>query len=433
MAIFQIQGKDAVIKFGPYTVVNAVQSFDWDPSFNEEYFEELGNPLYAAQAITPEVSGSFEITATGGTVYLLKRMIYTLDTATGEFEGYKAGLPGSSTLGNDGTIREVDLELAVFDLIEAKKANEAFTRSVVLPRAHLASIAWSASADGTATQTVNFEGDLAEVYRGTKRDILTLPAERLDATTIELADEWGVNPTPTTGTHVIEYLMIDEVKVPGTGLTITGAGPYEIELPAGVTVEVGQRLSLLAYAKTPGAFPGITYATDARFMRGSNINIWLVKKSTKDISTIAEGSLNAYNFADADLLLRVQSADISVDMRREPLRQIKKNKNNSTIYYRAATFPLQVTSNLSSFETDLADWAKMQGVTDPNEMLDLGKFENKDWQIVMRFYHGEDVLETIVFGDARVSGRGSRISVGGRAEASWSFTGSQLRIEGSEI
>jgi hypothetical protein len=441
MAIFQIQAKDAVVKFGQYPVINAVQSFDWEPSFNEEYFEELGNAIYPAQAITPEVSGSFELTHTGGTVSLLKRMIYSV--TGGNYVGYRAG--AANALTNSGTLYEKDLELAVFDLIENKKANEEFTRSTILPRAHLSTIGWSISADGSATTSLNFEGDMAEVYRGSKRDItaITQNLVRTSASVVTLTATAGFHPdlpggTVPATTHTVEYLLIDDIRVDAADLTlvVTGTGAtatYAYTVPAGVSVPAGARLMLLVWRKTPGTFPEIHYATPARFLRADDINIYLVPKSTVNIATdVAEGALNAYTFLDTDILLRVQSADINVDLRREALRQIRKNNQNTSVYYRAATYPLQVTASMSAFETDLEDWAKMQG-KGVNDVLDLGGFEDKDWQIVVRFFQDDQVIETIAFLDARVSGRGARIQVSGRAEVNWSFTGSQLRIEGSEL
>lgn len=444
--IFQLQAKDAVLKLNHYAAINAVQSFDWEPSFNEEYYDELGNANHASQSITPEVSGSFEMTATGATVAFLKRMITKFNASTKEFEGYMAG----STPDNAGTITGLDLERAVFDIVEAKKANEQFTRSLLLPRMHLSSLSMRADANGAATESYSFEGELAEVYREPNHDLTPLPVTRVDADTVRVADtatykvEVSGGAAATFATHYALYLMVDDNVIAAANLDpvwtnadasadgSTEAFSGDINLTGGHTVPVGARLSLVVAKKTAGSFPAISYPTTARFVRADQIDIFLVAKGTVDIAGLAAGSLNTYNFANADRLLRVQSADISVDLRREALRQLAKNDRKSAVFYRAATYPLQVTASATAFETDLADWAKMQGKS-ATDVLNLEDFEGQEWQIVMRYYKAGTVMQTVALCDARVSGRGARVAVGGRSEVTWNFTGSNVKIEGSNV
>lgn len=449
--IFQIQGKDSVLKINQYAAINAVQSFDWNPTFNEEYFTELGNADYTAYAISPEVTASFEQNATGSTVAFLKRMIQKFTTGT--FDGYLAGMDPTDPAYADnlGLITGTDLEFAVCDLIEAKKANELFTRSTILPRCHLSQLQFRADANGHATETFNFEGDLAEVYRSPYQDIISVPLVKGTGNTLiiptdldavyKICDE-ADKATATDETHVALFVMIDNVKVGTTGTPsftweVTTNSCDNICTITGYTLTGGERTHVVAYKTgvtgdtAANTMPTIDNPTSARFVRADDIDIFLVPTST-DLSAPATGdALNAVDLS-ANVFLRVQSADMSVDLRREALRQIKKNDQNSSVYYRAATYPLQVTATATVFETDLKDWAKIvnkEAVT--NAPLNLGDFESAQYQLVFRYYKGTETLQTIVLEDARITGRTYRNAPGARAEVTWNLSGSKFRIGGS--
>jgi hypothetical protein len=77
-----------------------------------------------------------------------------------------------------GSYSESRLQFAVFDLIESKKADEVFDRSTLIPRAHLTSISISAKADGTASESYAFEGDILEIYRKPFHDLVSLAGTR---------------------------------------------------------------------------------------------------------------------------------------------------------------------------------------------------------------------------------------------------------------
>ena len=442
--IFQLQSKDAIIRLNHYDHVNMVQNFQWDPAFNEEYISQLGDEAYAAQTIQPEVSGSFEQMATGSTVAFLKQMINTFNVTTGRFTGFLAGDP--ATADNSGTIDELDLEFCIFDLIEAKRPNDEFKRSLLLPRMFMSSIAWSADANGNASETYNFEGDLAEVYRDPYQDLFTFPVTQKvgsETTTVVLPSgyTWKLDSgaAGTDGDYMVLALFVNEEKIDDDGTNLTLATrDLTIEAAAGVTIADGARLTVIAYKYfTAGvsdpAWPTINHPTSARFVKGDKIDIWLVASGTVDIRNLADGNLNTYtSFLDADQFLRVQTCNVNVDLRREALRQIKKNNRGNTIYYRGSTYPLNITASASVLETDLWAWQKIQGKND-TDVLDLAAFENAKWQLVMRYYYNDSVIQTIAFTDARVSGRSYNVAVEGRAEVTWDFTGSELKIEGSVV
>ena len=436
--VFRIQSKDSVLRLNQYDAISCVQNFDWDPQFNPETFSQLGDIKYTAQAITPETSGSFEVQSTGSTVAMLKRMITQFNDATGEFEGYLA----QETPDNAGTIRETDLERAIFDLQDLKRPNEVFSRCTLLPRQQLSSLSIRADVNGAATETYSFEGDFAELYPDPYHDLISIPLTRSAGTPETVLDVPAAYEVEVEGgtdeaiaTHLVVALYIDDVVVPAANIVpnwTTNVFDGTVTLTGGYTAPLGSRLSLIVYKNTPGPWPTITYPTTARFLKADKIDVWLVAPGTVDIAALADNTLNAQAFADADLVLRAQSLDINVDMRREPLRQLRNNNRGTSVYYRAATFPLAITANLQVLESNLKEWARLQGKDiETSDILNLRDFENQVWQLVMRAYKGNTVLQTTALLDARVEGMGRRIAVGGNAEVAWSFGGSALRIDGS--
>ncbi len=434
--IFQVQGKDAVVHIGPYASINAIQNFNWDPRFNEEYLSELGNENYAAQSVRPEVTGSFELTATGSTIALLRSMITT--KSGNEFNGFMRGDPADLTP-NDGRIIVSDFQNAVFDVIEAKKADEAFVRSTLLPRVFLTSIAMRADANGNASETYSFDGDQARIFPLAKRDLVAVPVTRVGASSTNMSIMYtGFDSIEQAGTGartwVVAFAMIDEVIVPASGITIAGGGVTTglFAFNGIYSASLGQRVMLYLYRRVPGSFPTLEYPTEARFVKGNQADIWLVAKEDIDIlADIPSGELVDYDFSVSDKVWRVQSMDMNIDLRREALHQISKTETGNSVYYRAATYPLNVTSSVNVLETTMEDHAKLQGLDVDTDILDLESFEGKEWQLVLRYYLDGEPLQTTAFTNARVSGSGRRVSAGGRAEISWTFTGSNVVIEGT--
>jgi hypothetical protein len=449
MAIFQLQAKDTVLRINQYDALNCVQNFNWDGALNNENQEQLGSANYTDQSITPSVSGSFEVIASGSTSTFLSRMIYALDDATGEFMGPIGDL--NSTL-----IRETDLERAVFELVESKKANEVFDRSTLFPRVFLSSLTMTINTDGKATDQYNFEGDLLEVYRKPQHDLVPIPVTRATggaaSTTVIVPTTYMVEGTSVIAgaSHKIKYLLIDNVKVAAADLVVTSdvAGD-KVELSpatisAGVTIPLGARLTLVAYRKTPGAYPTITYPTTARFVKADHADIWVIDPTatftvSSNTGTVEEllalgVDLNLIPFTDAQLLLRAQSLAITVPLNRTELKEIRRNDRGNSTYYRAAEYPLPITVDYTAFETDLDDWAKYQkknayGSATP-DVLNLADFEGTTWMVVRRDYKQSTVLQTVAVLDAAVSSIGNSIQVRNRAALPWKLTGSKIAIQG---
>lgn len=454
MPIFQLQAKDAVVRINAVAALNCLQSFSWDSALNAENLSQLGEANYDAQHISPEVSAQFEARSTGSLSAMLSRMIYKTNASTGEFEG---------PLGTANTtlIRELDLERAVFDLIESKKANEVFDRSTLIPRAHLRSFSISARTDGTASESYSVDADLLEIFRKPFHDLIALPVVRNTAGTpatqviLPISYDVELSSTVATAEWKVYALDIDNVRVPASDLTLTTddvAGDVltiaGASAAAGVTIPLGAKLALILYKKVPGAFPTIEYPTTARFVVADQIDIWLVdpaatfnvSSNTRTVEAhLAAGvDFNEIPFTAAQQLLRVQSFDLSVDLRREALRQIAKTTTGNSIYARSATYPLNISTSFSVNETTLDEWARLQGkelygADATPDILNLEDFENKEWIIVARYYKKGLTLQTVGCLNARIENPGMRISVGGKSEMSYSMTGSKFACQGKAI
>lgn len=434
----QIQGRDTVYQIGEYPAINAIQNFSWDPRFNEEYMIEMGNIAQAGKSIAPELSGSFDLNATGSTVAMLRRMI--MNFAATEFAGYKAGDPAAANP-NLGTIKTTDLENAVFDIIEKKAPNQTFSRATLLGRMHLSSINIKADANSNASETYNFEGDVVRIFPTGKHDLVTVPVSRAGGTetikqtgfTVDLTTWDLISTDGTTQTWQVAFFMIDEVIVPlgNVAVTTPGTPTGAFTITGGFIALAGQRLSLVLYKTVPGVMPTITYPTTARFIKSTEIDIFLVPISEVNISALGATALNAQAFLAGDRILRAQSVDITIDMRREALRQIAKNGTTSPVYYRGATYPLNITASINVLETTMADHARLSGKVEATDTLDLDAFDGVIWQIVIRYYKAGATLQTTALLDAQVTGAGRRISAAGRGEISWGFTASQVVFEGT--
>jgi hypothetical protein len=446
--IFQIQAKDVVLRLNQFDAINAVQNFDWNGQFNEEQLEELGNENYSAQPNMPEVKGSMEVKATGSTVALLRRMITKFD-GTGKFVGYLSG-QHTTDVGygtNAGTIRGRDLERAVFDVVEAKKANEVFFESTVLPRMHLTQLQFSADANGMAGETYSFEGDLVRLYEAPRHDVQMLPAIYATTTTANVPVGYTLAlPTgsPGASTYVIRHVMVGDIVYPASTITAlvagTGGNGDTITFGGGVTITPDQRISVCVYKKTPGAFPTIKNPTSARFVKADSVDVFLVERTNENaagdngLSLLADGALLSHaTLTSANRLLRVQTGNMNIDLRREALKQLAKTNTGNSVYYRAAKYPLAITSQLSLLETDWTLWAKLTGVDTSVEAtgaLSFAEFETKTWQIVFRYYYQGTPVQVMAMCNARVTAPGHKVGTGSRAERTWDFQGSDWVVEG---
>lgn len=417
--VFQVQAKDSVVLLNAFPTLNAVQNLNLDPTFNEEYMYELGNEDYAAQARQPETAGSFDVSSTGAAPSLLARMIYNYST--------QAYLFNPATQGNAYTITETDFEYAIFDLINLKKPGETFSEATVVPNAQLTGFSLSVDAAGLATETYNFEGDLQLAFYKPYQDMISVPLTTAGATSATIPAAYtsqGIN----SGTYAIMYVFQNSNQFDSTVATWTASGTITISGAALTTTDPYDRVSALLYKRTPGTFPTIYYPTSARFMRGDRIDIWLVDSGVSTLN-------------DNNRLLRCQSADISVELGRDKLQEIKRNENNNTTYWRALNYPLTITANVNILETTLALWADLQNKTlnesaspttpDANNLLDLADFVTQKLVIKMYPTGSSSPLCTVTMPKIDITAFGERQQVQGRAERSLTFTGATITIEGA--
>ena len=135
--------------------------------------------------------------------------------------------------------------------------------------------------------------------------------------------------------------------------------------------------------------------------------------------------------------------DWNLDLRVERLRQIAYNAQGTSTYAQLPVFPINITANATVFETDLSDW---QQILDPTlkpfggtgtdfygESYDFDIANLKtNFALVVEYRTIDDVLiQTWRFTDMAIDGYGSRIAVGGRAEVTWSFTGTAFTLIGA--
>lgn len=416
--VFQVQAKDSVVRFNAFDAVNAVQNLNLDPTFNEEYFSELGNANWTAQARSPETAGSFEVTSTGSLPAVLARMLFDYDTQTYSFS--------PATQGNVFTMTETDFETMIFDLINLKQPGETFNEATIVPNAQLTGVTLRVDAAGTASETYSFEADLQEAFYKPYHDVVSVP---LTTQTVTTADIPAAYSTIDSGTHAIMYVFKDDVKFDSTAATWTDTDEITVTDAAFATAAPYNRVQAVLYKIAPGAFPTIYYPTTARFMRGDRIDIWLVNSGES-------------SFSDTNRLLRCQSADVTIDLSRDRLQEIKRNDELNTVYWRALNFPLTITSTVNILETTLETWATIQDKTlnesatwdtiDPNNILDLIDFTTN--KLVIKYYPtGSDTeICTVTMNNIDVTSFGERQQVQGRAERTLGFTGSEITIEGAD-
>jgi len=230
-------------------------------------------------------------------------MTFSYNQSTGEY------VPPAGT-SNDRLVRETDFERSVFDVISAKRANDRFDRSYLIPRCHLSSVSFSASTEGQATESFAAEADVLEVHRrdtsganlGT-HDIRSVPCPRNAtnaSTTIKIGLDGTYRVEPFDAVEAgaawkIRYIDVDGVRIAATDANIdiaTGSGgnPDTVTLTAaaqaaGFEFPLGARVHAVLFRKSQaGAFPEINiapginsnYRTTARFQKADTINLYLI-------------------------------------------------------------------------------------------------------------------------------------------------------------
>lgn len=495
----QVLSSDKVIRLNDFPLMGQIQSFEWSPAFNAEDIFELGRDTKTASALELETSGSFEVLSIGGTAGLLARMIMARNDSTQAFLGYEfnrvkasgtatggttttlttTGLIAGALVGNylyitagaasgqnrriisntattitvaDAFSTAIDatsvfqvrggnngyvftqnaLKECVFDIVEHVRSDQSnWDRSTVLPRCYPTQISGRADAAASASETFNFAGDFVVTAPSPYHAIRAVPATRTTSTTCTLADN-----TIASTTHALAYLQIDErrLRTTTTDAAYATLGAAGLITVTGFQIPVNARLSAIVWDNTAPTttFPAVQSGdrtTSAFFTRGYQVDVYIAP---------ADAQAPTLN----EQWLKVQSADWTIDLRTDALRQLAYNAAGTSVYARLPQFPLDISMNLSVLESDLADWravldptAKPFGGTGTNfygETYDFAVNSLKGSFAVVVQYRtvSGTLLQTYRFNDMRLDGYTSRVTVGGRAEVQWSLRGTQFELVG---
>jgi hypothetical protein len=168
------------------------QNFDWTPELGSQDIYEFGAQKKVDTAYDLRVSGSFEQAGVGNTAGIIARMIPTRTPVTDAFTGYMYNSGGGSGK-NAYTLTEADLVESRFDLIQHERPDgQEFSRSLLFPRANLASITGSCRADGFATETYSFRCSEVQGFATPYHDIRSVYAtvRRYNGTDGRHRDDW---------------------------------------------------------------------------------------------------------------------------------------------------------------------------------------------------------------------------------------------------
>lgn len=432
MASNQVLGSDKIVRIGDEALLGMVQSVEWSPNFNAQDINELGRVNRVATAMELEVSGTMEVQSIGGLPGLLARTMVA--RTSGDFTGYMYASGGSGGK-NLYTITESSFADCQFDLTLHERTDQlTFDRSTVLPRLFVNSVAGRADANGQATETLSFAGDFVVGCPAPKyHDVRVVPAMWATNNTLSIPAAYSAT------NYSLLYLYIDECRYQSAGAapntTAAGFATTVITLPTGIAntlVKTSVNRAILYKTATQSTtFPSLVdgdRTTVAYFQRGWQIDIYV--EATDDNAPTADKRF-----------LKVQSLDWNIDLKNEALRQIAYNSAGSSVYYRAPTFPIDVTVNASMTETDWNDWRTMLDPTlkpfnNTNayeSTYDFAPVNMKDhFHMVMEYKtKAGSVLQRLIFPDLRVDGSGHKANVGGRGEVSWSFKGTKFTLVGA--
>lgn len=436
MAILQVLGTDKALRLNDQVLLNLVGSFDWAPNFNAQDIFEMGTTTKIDTAMELETSGSFEMTSVGNTAGLLARMKVVRD-ATGKVTGYLYN-SGSASGKNGYTLTQDDLSELKFDLLLHEKPDQkTFSRSVYLPEAFLTGFSGKVDTQGMATETYNWAGSFVTGFPSPFHDIRAVLATTTSSTTATLID-----PTVSNASHTLAFLFVDGQPITNrvtdaTYATLGAAGLITITSTEGFQIPTNAYVQACVYKTTPGTvFPTVT--TTQRFRTSTAVPISYVKGHLANvyIAPVSAGAPVA-----TEKWLRVQSVDWNVDLRVETLKQLAYNSQGESVYTRIPTYPLNISANVAVLETDWADWKRLltagtktfagTGNVHDNTFDFTPANINPSFAVVIDYFtKGGVKVQNWQFLDMRIDGYGTRASVGGRGEVSWSLKGSQFQLTG---
>jgi hypothetical protein len=420
--------KDSVYSINNYLAINGLQRFQYRYSAREQDIDEIGNPAHVATVIDPETSGSFEITDTGSLANMFARMRYDYST-----QSYMAtGEPDVTS--SEFSFDEDDLQYMIFDLIEHKRPGGTFSEAKIIPFCTLNRFGIRLNSDNVGSITMDWTGNLLVPVYKPYHQVQSYPAAFLDVETAVI----DVLAGATTTTHGILGGMVNNVRLRHDDLAVVvGVGDErKVALTVSGLNKVGgeltdeDRIMLWLYAKTPNGPVPIGYGNEVKFVRPDRIDIWLVPQDA--------------TIDDTSRLLRCQSVDITGDVPRDELKEILRNEERTSTFYRHARFPLEFNGTLNILEETLHRWAELQGKTlnetassasvDDDNVLDAASWV--DCQVVARWYKygSNDPIQELTLGKILVTGLEGSIAVGGRKEQVWTLrSDGSFNLEGFDV
>ncbi len=426
----QVLGTDKILRLNDFSLLGLVQSEDWAPNFNAQDVMEMGNTARVDTAFDLETSGSLELEAVGNIAGLLARMAVQRDIS-GAFTSYLY----SAANKNAYTLTQDSMKEMVFDILMHERPDQLnFTRSLWLPRCFLTGVTGRFDANGMAMETLNWAGQDVIGFKNPYHDVRSIPATRTTDSTMTLLP----GSSFTSADYTLAYAYINEkrlrTRVADATYVTKAANVITVVTTEGYVIPADAVGRILVYKTTPSTtFPAIQAGdrqTPAFYLRGYQSNLFIAV-SDED------------NPALDEQWLRAQSADYNIDLRMETLRQIAFNRVGSSIYARVPTFPIDITVNVSTNETDWEDWRAIltttTGVDIFSDQFDLapenlrGSNASPLKVVIESFTKDGSLLQTWKFTDLRMEGYANRANVGGRGEVSWSMKGTQFELVGVNV
>lgn len=439
MAVQQVLGTDKTIRLNNFNTVGLVQNFNWAPNFNAQDVNELGRTTRLDTLMELETSGSFELASSGNLAGLIARMKVKNNVSTGAFEGFDYAPTASGTGINAYSYTQDDLANLKFDLVQHEKTEQKnFDRSTYLGCCYPTTFTGRVDANGMAMDTVNWAGLFVVGFPKPFHDVRSVPCTKASSTTVTVpagytSTDWDVAYLTVDG-RPIRKVNTDAAKITGfSGTTITVSG---ISVADGVVVMAALFKKTAntdwSLVHTPDVVGSVAQNSQVFGIRGYQANIYIAPA-------------NATSPQASEQWLKVQSVDYTIDMRMEALRQVAFNQQGTTIYHRAATFPLTMTVNATVNEADWADWKailqnKTFTATDTTADVYANTYDfapnnlKKSFAVVIEYRtKSGSKIQTLTFNDLRPDSMGNRINIGGRGEITWSFVGSQMTLAGEDI
>lgn len=412
-----VQAKDTVYTVNGYGAVSGLQRFNYGYSAQETNHDELGNPVHAATSLEPETTLSFEITDTGTLAALLARMRYDYST-----QEYTAGISTDIST-NAFNLDHEDLQYLLFTCGEYKAPGGTFSEAKIFPFHFVTSLGIRLSADGVGSVSIDAQGSLFKPLYKPYHTTRAYAGQRTADTTLTVSSGWGVS----SGTHNILALEINNKILDDSLLSWTAANT--ITISGGTTVDTDDRIMAWLFERTPGSIPTLDYVNSIRFVKADRINIWLLPEGTSE--------------TDNNRTLRVQTLDLSVDISRDELKEIAKNEEGTSTFYRAPKYPLPITGQVRIYETTLHDWALLQGKT-LNESATTSSIDTDnvlnvaDWvdsKLVVEWYKvgSDSPIQRLVCSGVTITGYDGTQEINSRKEATWNLSTSEFYLEGFNV